>query len=465
VDAAVALVRRRTGLVIGESRRQTFETALVEAMCSAGVHDPVAYLAGLAGTPALMDELAGRCTIGETYFLREPEQLNVIEREVFPERLGAAGGRRLRLWSAGCATGEEAYTLAMLVGRCGALDRVEIVGTDISRTALEVARAARYRAWSFRGVPPEIVAAYFRRSGEVYELDPALRRPVAFRYLNLASAIEEWSAAGISGMDLILCRNVLIYFDRETVARVAAGLIASLAEDGWLLLGPSDPLIGDLVPCSVLLTRSGLCYRRPGAGRASSQGAAELEWAPPRERPAVEAPPPPLVEVRPMPAADGAEAEPGSLRRTAESAESGAESDRGSEAAAVAAVRALADRGALPQAERACEAALEHHGMSPELHLLHALLLNAAGQFEAGAVAARKALYLDRSLAMGHVVYGAALAGVGDRPAARAAFAVAASVLANAPRNAVVPASGGESAGRLADLVRAELEMLIGAAA
>jgi chemotaxis protein methyltransferase CheR len=472
MDEAAALVRRRTGFVIGAPRRDAFETALVEAMCSAGVHDPVVYLAGLAGTPALMDELAGRCTIGETYFLREPDQLDLIEREILPERLRAAAPRRLRLWSAGCATGEEPHTLAILASRLGALGRVEVVGTDISRSALAVARAGRYRRWSFRGVAPGVVERHFRQNGESYDLDPALRRAVEFRYLNLAAGLETWAAAGISGMDLILCRNVLIYFDRETVTRVAAGLIASLAEDGWLLLGASDPLIGDLVPCTAVVTRAGLGYRRPGAP-AGRIGAAAPAFAWPQIADPVVATPYDRSDVAAYSAASPADAEgagiaqpaSGADERTGEPVHDSPAPDAGGEAAAVTAVRTLADRGELAEAERSCTAALERHGMSAELHLLHTQLLNAARRYDAGAVAARKALFLDRGLAMAHLAHGAALAGLRDVPGARGAFTIAARLLAGLSPDDLVPASGGETAGRLADLVRAELELLVRAAA
>jgi chemotaxis protein methyltransferase CheR len=444
VDEAAALLGRRTGLVIGESRHSAFETSLVEAMLSARVANPVVYLADLAATPTLMDDLAGRVTIGETYFFRDPEQFALIEREILPALLGprAPDSRPLRIWSAGCATGEEPYTLAILASRLGAAGRTRIVGTDISRRALSRARRARYTRWSLRGVPPDMVDAHFLPVGDRFELRRTLRDAVSFRSLNLADDTYPSSATGIVGMDLILCRNVLIYFDRETIARVAARLVASLAPDGWLVLGASDPPLGDVVPCEVVVTGAGLIYRRPGA-------------------PAMTPPVPRLS----LPPADWREEpihlEPDVLRLEVEEP---AKADGGDAASPVVLVRALANRGELAEAERACAAALERDAMSAELQCLHALLLNQARRYDAAAVAARKALYLGRELAMAHLANGAALAGLGDSSGARRAFATAARQLAGLPPDAVVPASGGELAGRLADLAQVEVELLAEAA-
>ncbi len=476
VDEAATLVRARTGLVVGPARSGAFRSALADAMRSARVSDPVVYLADLAVTPALMDDLAGRVTVGETYFFRDPDQFALIEREILP---GLVAARRpndgaLRIWSAGCATGEEAYTLAILASRVGA--RARTVGTDISRRALAKARRARYTRWSFRGVAEDVVAGHFDQVGDELELHPQYRDAVEFRYLNLADTGYPSAASGIVGMDLILCRNVLIYFDRETVARVADQLLRSLADGGWLVLGASDPMIADLVPCQVVVSSAGLMYR-PARGAAVSF-ASLLPPTRPQVAPTLAvvaeppfAPEPARLETvqNPVPASDAEVAARCYAVRDYDGAAEAARRAVGSPGAeagvSVLLVRALANGGELGEAERACALALERHGMSAELCLLHASLLTAARRYDAAAVAARKALYLDRGLAMAHVAHGAALAGLEDVPGARSAFTNAASLLAGVMRDGIVPASGGEAAGRLADLVRAELELLTEAAA
>jgi len=477
VDEAAALVRARTGLVVGPARTAAFRSALADAMRSARVSDPVVYLADLAVTPALMDDLAGRVTVGETYFFRDPDQFALIEQEVLPALLRSrtSDSGPLRLWSAGCATGEEAYTLAILASRVSA--RARTVGTDISRRALAKARSARYTRWSFRGVAEDVVAGHFDQVDDEFELHREYRDVVEFRYLNLADAGYPSAASGIVGMDLILCRNVLIYFDQETVARVADQLLRSLAADGWLVLGASDPMLADLVSCHVVVSSAGLMYRRTKGAAVSFASILPPPRAHLAPTPAVvaEPPAPALEPVRletvqnPVPASD---AEVAARCYAVRDYDGAAEAARravgrpGAEAGvSVLLVRALANGGELGEAERACALALERHGMSAELCLLHASLLTAARRYDAAAVAARKALYLDRGLALGHLAHGAALAGLEDVPGARSAFTNAATLLAGVPRDGIVPASGGEAAGRLADLVGAELELLTEAAA
>lgn len=443
VAEAAELVRRRTGMVIGEARRDAFVEALGHAMREAGVRDPVVYLADLAAVPALLDGLAGAITVGETYFFREPQQFEVLRERILPELLARLPPeRRLRIWSAGCATGEEPYSIAILLHELGVLARARILATDISRPALARARRARYGRWSFRGVRDGVVGRYFTRDADRYELAPEIRSAVEFRYLNLAQPTYPSAECGIVAVDLIVCRNVLIYLGGEAIGQVTGRLVAALIEDGWLLLGASDPAIGGVAGCEVVMTPAGLVYRRSAMPAAEPACPPVLLWPAPIAAARVQAAPRPVpVEQRPVPAAS----KPVPIATAADG---------------IAGVRALALRGELVEAERACVRALEGDGWSAELHVLHAQLLTEARRYEAATVAARRALYLDRSLAVAHLAHGAALAGGGNRAGARRAFAAAARLLAAVTEAAEVPASGGEPAGRLAELAHAELELL-----
>lgn len=448
VAEAAKLVRGRTGLVIGEARRDAFAEALGRAMREARVRDPVVYLADLAAVPALLDALVGAVTVGETYFFREPQQFDVLREQILPELLARRpADRPLRIWSAGCATGEEPYSIAILLHELGVLARARILATDISRPALAQARRARYGRWSFRGVRDDVVARHFTRDADRYDLVSEIRSAVEFRYLNLAQPTYPSAECGIVDLDLIVCRNVLIYLGGEAIGQVTGRLVAALIEDGWLLLGASDPAIGGVAGCDVVMTPAGLVYRR------SAAPAAEPVCPPVGRRPAavpaarVEAAPRPVpLERRPMPVAP----KPVPVAPATDG---------------IAEVRALAGRGELVEAERECVRALERDGVSAELHVLHAQLLTEARRYEAAVVAARRALYLDRSLTVAHLALGAALAGRRDRAGARRAFATAARLLAAVPEAAEVSASGGEPAGRLLELARAELELLAGAGA
>jgi chemotaxis protein methyltransferase CheR len=199
-------------------------------------------------------------------FLRQPERFEFIRRHVLPEIQRRCGPDHVvRAWSAGCASGEEAYSLAILFKQEGLGDRSTILATDISRLALQCASEAAYGVSSLRGMPEEVIRRYFHRRGYREVLDERIRSQVTFRYSNLAARECMDDCGPVQGMDLILCRNVLIYFDRESVRQVARRLFDSLAEGGWLIAGASDPPLAEDAPFETVVTDRGVVYRR---GRA-----------------------------------------------------------------------------------------------------------------------------------------------------------------------------------------------------
>ncbi len=468
-------MRQRTGLVFGEARRSAFEAGLLRAMHRGKLTEPAVYLAQLDTQLALLDDLVGEITVGETYFFREPQQFAVVRDQVVPAMVSNRPRERaLRMWSAGCATGEEPYTLAIIARELGLEVAAHIVGSDLSRTALATARRGLYSRWSLRGVSDHVIQTYFESVDERFELIPAVREAVEFRYVNLAEDVYPSLSTGIWGMDLILCRNVLIYFDAGTVARVARRLIGSLSDDGWLLLGASDPPLGDMVPCDVVVTGGGLAYRRPG--HAATRPTAAVVVTPPSALPPL---PPPAVapptgepsRVIPEQAASGVTAEAARLyaerdyERAAELARRFVQRDGSDPGLWIVLVRALTNRGELEAAGQACAAAIDRHRTSVELTYLHAVLLAEAGRHREAAGAARRALYLDRGLVVAHLMLGAALARLGDTNGALRSVRNAQRLLAGLPPQAIVPASDGEPAGRLAEMARVQVQLLGEAAA
>jgi chemotaxis protein methyltransferase CheR len=390
-----------------------------------------------------MDDLVAEITVGETYFFREPRQMEVIKREIIPDlRSHRTPGHRLRIWSAGCASGEEAYTLAIIAREFGLEPPADIVATDLSRQALARAARARYARWSLRGVAQEVIRTNFKRHGDWFDLEPEVHRAVEFGYLNLAEDCYPSLASGICGMDLILCRNVLIYFDRETAAQVARRLVDSLAEGGWLVLGASDPAVADMAPCEVVVTSAGLAYRRGPRQEAPLRAVAELPMLPP------------MIDSAPTPSLP---------RQTTFDAPQGRSTPTQAAESAVDAeqlVRSLANQGSLEAAGRACATALKRHPQSAVLIYLHAVLLAEAGQHIEAAKAIRGALYLDHDLAVAHMALGSWLARIGEWKGARRSMRNAVRLLESMAPDAVVPASDGELAGRLAGMVRTRLALL-----
>jgi chemotaxis protein methyltransferase CheR len=228
-------------------------------MARVGVVDVPRYVALLEAGRVPLDDLVTELTVGETYFFREPAHFEFIQNEVFPEVMKRRGADHVfRIWSAGCATGEEPYSLAIALVEAGL--QGQVLATDISRTALWRAREATYRPWSLRGLDEERVQRVFRQAGDRWRLHARFGDLVTFQFHNLAQDAYPSLPAGIWAMDLILCRNVLIYFDKASIARVAHGLHTSLADGGWLITGPSDPPLDGLAPLVPVVTKGGVFY-------------------------------------------------------------------------------------------------------------------------------------------------------------------------------------------------------------
>lgn len=181
-------------------------------------------------------------TIHETYFFREDHQLHALHREILPELMTRRQDRTLRIWSAGCSTGEEVYSIAMLLaGQPDGGDwRIEVSGSDISQRVLEVARRGVYPASSFRTTPPEMRARFFHPEGNGFRIDDSIKRMVNFFSFNLADSER---SSVLPKMDVILCRNVIIYFDLAVKKRVIEMFWNRLRPGGYLLLGHSESLM------------------------------------------------------------------------------------------------------------------------------------------------------------------------------------------------------------------------------
>ncbi|WP_280156188.1 CheR family methyltransferase [Piscinibacter sp. XHJ-5] len=207
--------------------------------------------------------LARGLSVGETYFFREPAAFQALEHDVLPPLIEARrrAGRRLRLWSAGCCTGEEAYSLVIMLARLlPDLDDwdVRIVGTDIHPGFLERAREGVYGDWSFRGVPADLRERYFEcRGPDRHELRAELKRRVEFRFGNLAC-----DAPPDRDFDIILCRHVLMYFVPAQAERAVQRVCEALAPGGWLVLSCAEAAVAphglDRAP-----VRDMLFHRRP----------------------------------------------------------------------------------------------------------------------------------------------------------------------------------------------------------
>lgn len=487
IDRVSAVVRRRAGLVFDLPRRPVLETGVRTAMGRANSRNPEQYLARLDHERALFDDLLAEITIGETYFFRDVEQFALLRERIIPDLIRRRGNRTdgvpLRLWSAGCASGEEPYSLAILLHQFGCLAGAQLLGTDVSLPALRQARQARYSRWSLRGVSEELITTYFHRSGDRFTLIPAIRGTVDFRYLNLADTEYPSLLSGAWGMDLILCRNVLIYVAADRVAEIAQRLLDSLADDGWLLLGSADPLLTELIPCSAEITPAGLAYRRGGRGSSKLAAVSVLPRRLPVATPSSPPPSPPgrtknestrpiempetRPRVEPSPASDTEAAAEAArfysareYRSAADAATHALATDADDATVWILLINALVNCGAFGEAETKCREARDRHGLCAELTSLHAFVLLEAGHHREAAMTARQALYLNPGLSVAHLALGTALLRARDASGAERAFRNAERLLAALPSDSPVPGAGDEPAGRLVELARTQLALL-----
>ena len=451
-ETVAAVVSRRTGLSF-DKRQESAEVGMRRAMARARVRDPRQYADRVAADEEAFDDLLTELTVGETYFFREPGHFQFIRQRIIPEIRAGRGDRHvMRVWSAACASGEEAYSLAILFEQLGLAEETSLVGSDISRVALAKARRALYSEWSLRGDGAADARPFLTPAGKNYQLAERVRSRVRFVALNLALDVFSSFAAGIWGMDLILCRNVLIYFDKETVRRTAQRLYHSMADGGWLVTASSDPPLWDFAPFEVVAGSDGLFYRKPGgvSFQAPVLGGAPVEWpaAGPPDSEAVTGDAPAEVS---SPFGDSR----GPLAQDSPVAASASEAVD----AAVHRVRALANHDP-PSAAEACVQAIGRHPLSVELHYLHAVLLLDGDRTEDAAQAMRRVIYLDRTSAVAHFTLGAILRRRGDVPGACRAYRNARDLCAARPADEPVPMADGEPAGRLAEAAAAELAIL-----
>jgi chemotaxis protein methyltransferase CheR len=257
-----SLVEERTGIHYSDADRDLFATKVTSRALEAGFESPLDYYYCLRyddPTQREFDALVETLVVGETYFFREAPQLRVLCNEFIVP--GVRHGKRPRIWCAASATGEEPFTVAMLLSELGILDRVELVASDISSKALARAREGMYGERSFRQAMPAERGRWFEQSGERALIRPELRAAIAWHRVNLVDgpAIE-----GLGRFDAVLCRNVLIYFDDDTVRKVVGSIAGALHEGGRLLVGASESLLrfGTVLACE---ERDGAFFYRKAA--------------------------------------------------------------------------------------------------------------------------------------------------------------------------------------------------------
>jgi chemotaxis protein methyltransferase CheR len=263
------VVYEHAGLVYDESALMLFDRRLGERLEALGLPSYQAYYKYLrfdAHNQQEMEEAVERLTTKETYFFRQEYQLRAFQSELLPRLEEAnARSRRLVVWSAGCSTGEEAYTLAALIIESGRFEGwdVRVIGTDLSKHAVSHARRGVYQASSLRATSARDKARYFTELEDGFHVDQSVKKLCQFGQMNL---FEVGRGNLVGRVDAIFCRNVLIYFDVRSRKRVIDNLYQRLSPGGYLMLGHSESLLNLSTAFELVHLRDDLVYRRPPAG-------------------------------------------------------------------------------------------------------------------------------------------------------------------------------------------------------
>ena len=262
-EALTRAISLRAGIALEAYKDKCLRRRIAVRMRACSVHTYAEYLALVERTPAEFERLTDALTINVTRFYRNPETWEYLRLRVLPELVRARQGQ-VRVWSAGCSSGEEPYTIAMLLaeaceraGRPEWLDRVAVDATDIDRLSMERAEAGRYAAAAVADTPADLRARWFTAAGPELEIAPALQHRVTVRRLDLTKEAPLRPA-----YDLILCRNVVIYFDKPMQERLFATFADALAPGGTLVLGKVETLLGPARERLQLVDARERVYRR-----------------------------------------------------------------------------------------------------------------------------------------------------------------------------------------------------------
>jgi chemotaxis protein methyltransferase CheR len=513
VERFRAVIAQRFGLQFDDSKLGELTEILHERLRATHLTQATEYLERGLTAPEELQALAERLTVPETYFFRVADHFRAFGEIVLPQRMNA-GGRRLRFLSAGCATGEEAYSMAMVLRDHVDLRawQVSLRGIDINPVVVAHAKQARYSEWAFRETPPELRRRYFRPNGKSAQLADEVCAMVSFETGNLMDANAEfWQA---HAYDAIFLRNVLMYFTPQAAQKVIASVVRSLAPGGYLFLGAAESMRG-LSQDFHLCHTHGVFYYQRREPVSSSLSAREVSAVAPASRPAVSS-------LRSGQAADasatatvadwqekirdaalrietlttafanpGKSSPPGVLpSESATASASGTHSgmdtalellkqERYNEAlAAIGAIATaqgdpdaqllqavlLLNAGDFAAAQKACVQLLQWDDLNAGAHYVMALCREHHGDGRGAAEEDETAVYLDPAFAMARLHLGLLAKKGGDWDGARRELAQAAMLLAREDSSRILLFGGGFSREALVQLCRGELRSCGGAA-
>ena len=485
-------IAARMGLHFPRARWHDLERAIVSAAGDFAHQDPESCIRWLLASPLTrrqIEILSTHLTVGETYFFREKASFDSLGKSILPQLIRARGNERsLRIWSAGCSTGEEPYSVAILLTEL-LRDRkdwnITILATDINALALHRASQGVYKEWSFRDVAPGLREKYFDRTKDGhFELAQQVKELVTFAHVNLADDAYPALETNTNAMDIIFCRNVLMYFEPDCARKVVHKFHHALIEGGWLIVSPAEashtlfsPFITCNFPGAILYKKDssraretlstgpipGLPLEEPGMQRhplpgldaeplvaGFVQGAGRMPQVETPERKAETPEPTPYQEASDL-------YKQGRYAEAVEKIKVGLSRDPHDARTMVLLARAYANQGRLAEALEWCRAAVGADQLNPGWRYLLATVLQEQGRDEEALMALKHALYLDSGYALAHFALGNLTRRQGKVRDSDRHYRNALSVLSRCRPQELLPDAAGITAGRLAEIIRSTI--------
>ncbi|MEA2039386.1 MAG: CheR family methyltransferase [Thermodesulfobacteriota bacterium] len=480
------LVNSQTGLHFPPEKWRDLKRNINAAAPDLGFDDTTACIEWLLSsrlTQEQKDTLVGHLTIGETFFFRDKFIFQALKERILPAWLGSHEGRKkaITLWSAGCCTGEEPYSIGILIDQMPAFRgwSVKIIATDINAQFLQKARKGVYTRWSFRDTPDEILRRYFKKRGKnSFEISPAIRKMVSFSRHNLVGKGYPPDFDKQEKVDVIFCRNVLMYLSADMRDKAIQRLTRPLSKGGWFIVSPSETFFVQ-APGLNPVRFPGVILHRKGSPRRADKKAAKVvlprrTTSPVPARPVVpvyqrKTPgPKPTPSLRTLPK-NKKRKEP--KRDLYQEALSLYEKGRYEEVAEklnrlladgkmanntlllpeqiALLAKAYANMGKLDEAERWCKQAIQAEKLQPDYYYLLATIYQEQGFVEEPIKSLRHAIYLDPGLVMAYYLLGYLTREQDKQGESKKYFANALDLLSSMEPEEIVPHSDGLTAERL----------------
>ena len=482
------LLLERYGLYYSSNRRTELEYGIRHAFASSACSTLGEFYKMLVSAESgsmEMDLLVNAVTVNETHFFRDAAQFNALATTILPEIVKRKTSlRTLRIWSAGCASGEEPYSIAMLLR--DVLPDIEswsitILATDINTTSLERARVASYGQWAFREDRALAMRSrYFHPQGNRFELSPQIKRMVTFSQLNLAESQYPSFETNTMMMDLVICRNVTIYFPQDVTRQVVGRFHGSLVNGGWLVVGHSEPSLEIYREFQARNFPDTVVYQRDDNAKPNIVPTSLRETGPfvftptqasvPPGRSATEATPTrpvviPRIIPQPLSESTNKEESAQTLVHVRELLEFGhdqaalgildklIDTERNNPQVYVLLGHVYANRGAWFAAEKNCRRAIEIDKLTLEAYYTLGLVLQHQDRLAEATDTMKKVVYLDRNHILGHYHLAGLYREQGLLPNAQKSLENALTLLHNLSVDQMIPGSGGVTVSRLRDAI------------